>query len=148
MTANEPNPIDQLIDIASGDADPQAGDALDAENRSRRRLDWTGPLAFVQWTPEGVKSIATIVQCRNISSTGLSVVSRYMLHTGHEGVVLMKRSNGEEVMLGVKVVHCSYVGDMNHQSGLRFIDVPDRFSLDDFRDEQGNMLRVDLDRAA
>jgi hypothetical protein len=71
-----------------------------------------------------------------------------MLHTGHEGVVLMKRSNSDEVMLGVKVVHCSYIGDMNHQSGLRFIDVPDRFSLDDFRDQQGNMLRIDLDKAA
>ena len=148
MTANDPSPVDQLIDLASGKADDLPGGAPDAENRGRRRMDWAGPVAFVQWTPEGLKSIATIVQCRNISSTGLCVMSRYMLHAGHEGVVLMKRSNGEEVMLGVKVVHCSYIGDMNHQSGLRFIDVPDRFSLDDFRDEQGNMLRLELGKAA
>ena len=139
------NPIDRIIDVARGVADP---DPTDVEHRSTRRHEYDGLVSFVQWTPTGGKSISTVVRCKNISSTGLCIQSRYMLHVGHEGVILMARSDGEEVMLGVKVVHSSYVGDMNHQSGLRFIDVPVRFCLDDFRDQQGNMLRLDMGRAA
>ena len=93
----------------------------------------------MQWTPDGGKSIATVLRCKDISSSGLSILSRYMLHVGHEGAILILRSNGEEIMLGVKVVHCSYVGDMNHESGLRFIELSAEFSLGDFRDQHGNM---------
>jgi len=139
MTTEQMNRIDRIIDVARGvgNAEP-----IDVENRGNRRCNYEADLAFVQWTPTGGKSIATMVKCKNISSTGMCVVSRYMLHVGHEGAILLARSNGEEVILGVRVIHCSYVGDMKHESGLIFIEVPSHFSLEDFRDEQGNMPKL------
>lgn len=139
MTTEQTSAIDQIIDVARGVADAQADDV---ENRNNRRCVYDGELAFVQWTPTGGKSIATMVKCKNISSTGVCVISRYMLHVGHEGAILLARSNGEEVILGVRVVHCAYVGDMKHESGLTFIEVPSHFSVEDFRDEQGNMPKL------
>lgn len=136
MSDNKVHDIDQIIDIARGAIEVEAADA---ENRRTIRAPYERAIGFVQWTPDGGKSIATVVKCKDISSAGLCVVSRYMLHIGHEGAVLMLRSNGEEVMLGVKVVHCSYVGDMNHESGLAFIDLSDQFASDDFRDQYGKM---------
>jgi len=142
---SNPNPIDQIIDFASGASE---ADPADAENRSTRRCEYGAPVAFVQWTPTGGKSIATIVSTKNISSTGVCVTSRYMLHVGHEGVLLMRRSNGEEVLVGVKVVHSNYVGDMKHESGLSFIKVPANLVVEDFRDENGNMPNLGSARAA
>ncbi|MCP3902146.1 MAG: hypothetical protein GY715_00805 [Planctomycetes bacterium] len=139
------NPIDRIIDVARGVLDP---DPTDVENRGTRRHDYGGLVAFVQWTPTGGKSISTVVRCKNISSTGLCIQSRYMLHVGHEGALLMLRSSGEEVMLGVKVVHSAYVGEMTHESGLEFCEVHENFSVDDFRDEHGNMPRLTGNQAA
>ncbi len=133
------NPIDHIIDVARGAVDAEP---VDVEHRNNRRCDFDADIAFVQWTPTGGKSISTVVRGKNISSTGICVISRFMLHVGHEGAVLLSRSDGTEVILGVRVVHCSYVGDMKHESGLTFIEVPLQFSMDDFRDEQGNMPRV------
>jgi hypothetical protein len=130
------SPIDHIIDVASGAAE---ADASDVENRGTRRFEYGGEIALVQWTPTGGKSIPTTVRCKNVSSSGMCVVSRYMLHVGHEGAILIKRSNGEEVILGVKVVHCSYVGDMDHESGVEFVECSDQFSLEDFRDAEGNL---------
>ena len=136
MATASPDDIDRIIDVATGveDAEP-----ADLENRRTRRAELDTPMALVQWTPGGGKSISTIVTGKNISSTGLCVLSRYMLHVGQEGVILMLRSNGEAVMLGVKAVHSSYVGDMKHESGLTFIPAPKGFTIDDFRDEQGHL---------
>ncbi|MBT8484593.1 MAG: PilZ domain-containing protein [Phycisphaerales bacterium] len=135
------NPIDAIIDIARGASDLEP---TDVEQRNTRRVDHVSPVGFVQWTPTGGKSIPTVVSCKNISSSGMCVISRFMLHVGHEGAVLMRRSNGEEVLLGVRVVHCSYVGDMKHESGLTFIEVPENFSIEDFRDEHGNMPQLQI----
>jgi hypothetical protein len=139
------NAIDRMIDIASGATDSPPDDI---ENRGTRRMPFEAPVAFVQWTPSGGKSIPTLVATKNISSSGMCVVSRYMLHVGHEGVVLIQRGSGEEVLLGVRVVHCEYVGEMQHESGLEFIAVPSNLSLEDFRDEHGNMPQLRPGKAA
>jgi len=122
--------IDHLIDIVNGEAQPESEDL---EHRTTRRYEHDAAIGFVQMTPSGVKSIPTV----------MCVISRYMLHVGHEGAVLMRRSNGTKVILGVRVVHCNYIGEMKHQSGYEFIDLPVQFTMDDFRDEQGNMIRLD-----
>ena len=106
-------------------------------------MDHDAKIGFVQMTPSGAKSIPTVVQCKNISSTGMCVISRYMLHKDHEGAVLVRRSNGADAIVGVRVVHCRYTGDMEHESGLEFIPLPGQFTVEDFRDEQGNMIRLD-----
>ena len=145
MPERNPNLIDRMIDIASGEA---AVDEAERENRDTRRTACDCLIGFVQFTPSGGKSIPTVVRCTDISAGGMRVVSQYMLHIDHEGAVLMERSNGEEVILGVKVVHCKYVGDMKHLSGLQFIQHSGVFAADDFRDEHGNMPRLDRRRAA
>jgi len=131
--------LDRVIDMASG-AVPK-DDSL-AEHRDARRVPCDQKVALVQRTPDGGKTISTIVQCKDISPGGMCVLSRYMLHVGHEGAILITRSNGEQVIIGVKVVHCRYVGKMGHESGLEFLDSADGFKLDDFRDQQGNMPQL------
>ena len=136
MSNNRMHDIDRILDVARGAIE---GEPMDVENRRTVRTPYGEAIGFVQWTPDGGKSIATVVRGKDISSSGLSILSRYMLHVGHEGAILILRSNAEEIMLGVKVVHCSYVGDMNHESGLTFIKLSEQFSLDDFRDQHGKM---------
>ena len=145
MSESDANLVDRFIDIAMGTipADPD-----DHENRTTRRCEHDRPIGFVQMTPTGGKSIATVVRCKNISPGGMCVVSRYMLHVGHIGAVLMRRANGDEVMLGVKVVHCEYVGDMKHESGLEFVELLAGFAIEDFRNEQGYMPQLKQGRAA
>ena len=139
------NAIDRILDVAQGKAE---ADPNDLENRGTRRQEYGGLVAFVQWTPTGGKSISTVVRCKNISPTGMCIQSRYMLHVGHEGSVLLLRSDGEQAMLGVKVVHCSYIGEMTHESGLEFCELNSNFSIEDFRDEHGNMPQLTGAKAA
>ena len=145
MSKPDPQIIDHLIDIASGEVQIEEADR---EKRQLMRCDHDGLVALVQMTPEGPKSIPTIVRCKNISPGGMCVVSQYMLHAGYEGAVLMQRSDGEEVIIGVKVVHCRYVGEIRHEAGIEFIELPVDFSMEDFRDTQGNMPRLNLSEAA
>ena len=53
--------------------------------------------------------------------------------------LMLERANAEAVLLGVKIAHCAYAGNMEHESGLSFIPVPSSFSLEDFRDDEGKM---------
>lgn len=128
--------IDHLIDVATGAA---VENPEDRENRTLRRMDHEAPLALVQRTPTGGMSIPTVVMSSNMSAGGMCIISRYMLHVGYEGAILMQRHDGSEVLIGIKVVHCKYVGEMAHESGLEFTGQAEGFTLDDFRDEQGHM---------
>lgn len=143
--SNTRSTIDRMIDVARGVAET---DPVDLENRGTRRCEHEALVALVQWTPNGGKSISTVVQCKNMSPSGMCIVSRYMLHVGHEGVLLLQRSNAENVILGIKVIYCKYVGGMKHESGIKFVEVPTHFSMEDFRDEQGNMPRLGSRQAA
>jgi hypothetical protein len=145
MPAYDPTSIDHIIDIARGAA---VADSADQELRQTRRVPFDGKVALVQITPDGGKSIPTTVRCKNVSAGGMCVQSRYMLHIGYEGAVLMLRSNGEPVIIGARVIHCKYIGDMLHESGIEFIEPTVNFMMDDFCDEQGNMPRLERPRAA
>ena len=137
--------IDRLIDIASGAA--QTDPALE-EGRGDRRFPYNGLVAFVQMTATGGYSIPTVLHCVNMGQRGLGVISRYMLHVGHKGAVLLRRSNGELIVLGATVVHCTYKGDMKHECGLALTSEPVGFSLEDFRDRQGNLPKLECKLAA
>ncbi|MDY7109914.1 MAG: PilZ domain-containing protein [Planctomycetota bacterium] len=145
MAAQDLTSIDHIIDIARGATAP---DPVDQEHRQTRRIPYDGTVALVQITPDGGKSIPTVVRCRNVSAGGMCIHSRYMLHIGYEGAILMMRSNGEAVIIGAKIVHCKYIGDMLHESGVEFIPSSVNFMMDDFCDEQGNMPRLEQPRAA
>jgi hypothetical protein len=145
MSDRDPLDIDHLIDIACGSATPREEEH---EQRGLRRIEHDASVAFVQRTPSGGKSISTIVTCRELSVGGMSIISRYMLHVGYDGAILVHRPNGEPVVIGIKVAHCTYLGEMAHESGLEFTGVPEDFTLEDFRDEHGNMPDLAQRRAA
>jgi hypothetical protein len=128
--------IDRLIDAASGAV---AADSRDQEQRSNIRYPFEGRVALVQKTPGGGKSIVTVVAAKDISSTGLCVRSRYLLHVGYEGAVLLRRSNGQQSIAGVRVIHSRYAGSMMHESGLAFTHETGGIALDDFRDDGGSL---------
>jgi hypothetical protein len=131
--------LDRLIAVARGEAEVEEGDK---EHRKMRRCRMDGQLAFVQTTNTGGKSIATTVQCRDIGPGGIGITCRHMLHVGYEGAVLMPRPKRVHTIVGVKVTHCRYVGDMCHEAGLIFTGALPNFEIDDFRDEQGNLPRL------
>lgn len=131
--------LDRVIDMARG-AIPK--DDSNSENRHDRRLPCTEKAALVQRTPGGGKTICTVINSKDISPGGMCVLSRYMLHVGHEGAILISRSNGEQVIIGVRVVHCRYVGNHCHESGLEFLESANGFTLLDFKDQQGNMPQI------
>lgn len=133
------NMLDHVIDVASG-AVPD-DDSL-REHRDAQRMECDEQVALVQRTPDGGKSICTVVRARDISPGGMGVTSRYMLHVGHNGAMLITRSDGQQVILGIRVVHCQYTGDGGHESGLVFLEDVDGFTIDDFRDQQGNMPQL------
>lgn len=64
------------------------------------------------------------VRARDISPGGLCVLSRNMLHVGYTGAVRMIRADGTELIIGIQVTRCRYVGDMMHECGLLFLDAP------------------------
>jgi hypothetical protein len=145
MSGPDLNSIDHIIDIARG---ATAADEADRENRHTRRVDYDNLVVLVQLTPEGRKSIPIMVRCRNISAGGMCILSRYMLHVGYEGAILMMRSDGQPVILPAKVVHCKYAGEMMHESGIEFIEPSVHFEMGDFRDAHGNMPQLGPPKAA
>lgn len=145
MPEHDPTSLDRIIDIARGVA---VADTADNEHRHTRRMDYDGAVALVQITPDGGKSIPTIVRCRNISAGGMCILSRYMLHVGYEGAVLMTRSDGQRVILPGRVVHCKYIGDMLHESGIEFIQPTVLFYLEDFCDARGDLPQLEPPQAA
>ena len=128
--------IDQMIDLARGAIKPGPEQH---ENRDTRRHPFSGRVALVQRLPDGGKSVPLVVMTRDFSAGGLRIASRYMLHVGHRGAILLMRSTGEPVLIGVRVAHCRYVGDMNHESGLEFLPEVGGLTLDDFRDKAGQL---------
>ena len=145
MTSQEFNPIDRLIDIATGRVEPE-GD--DMEQRGTRRHGTDAWVALVQITPSGGRSIPVAVRCKNISAGGMCIVSRYMLHVGYQGAILMRRSDGELVLIGVRVVHCSYVGKHEHESGIEFTPDTGGIEMSDFEDETGELPCMEPREAA
>jgi hypothetical protein len=145
MTRPDASVIDRLIDIARGSAQVSAEER---ENRDTKRVAFSGSVALVQVTATGDRTRPLIVRCKNISPGGLCIVSRQMLHIGHGGAVMMQRSNGTTVLLGARVVHCSYIGNMEHESGIEFTPLPEGISERDFHDAQGNLVRLPLEKAA
>jgi hypothetical protein len=145
MPQNQANVIDHMIDVASGVA---PADPSFKEHREDRRQPFTGKLALVQRTPDGGRTIPIIVEGKDISLGGMCVISRYMLHVGHSGAVLIRRSTGEDVLVGVRVVHCHYVGGMKHESGLEFTRNVDGITLQHFRDHAGHLPSLDAQSKA
>lgn len=144
MTSDDSVSIDEMIDMARG----AAMDPTLRENREMRRQPFHSKVAIVQYTPDGRKTLPLIADGKDISPGGLCVISRYMLHPNHVGAVLFQRSNGEDVLIGMRVIYSRYAENGVHESGLMFNAIPDGIGIDDFRDQMGRTPNLAVREAA
>jgi hypothetical protein len=113
--------IDEAIDGAVRVAENRGYEG--EERRTNQRLPF-GEIMLTLLTEEPGVIQRVLVQAKNISTTGLGVISRQMIHPGREGITDLVRSDGKVVQVGVRVVRCHYCGAMVHSTGLEFIAVP------------------------
>ena len=137
--------IDQIIDVVRGVV--SAGTS-GRENRKVTRMPFTTDVAIVVIAPTGEKCSPDIVRCENISTGGLCVTSSQPLDEGSRGGVLILRSDGEPVVLGMKVIHITSSGPKGYECGLEFEQQPSAVTMNDFRDSQGNLPRLGQAQAA
>lgn len=114
--------IDEAIDGAVRVAENRGYEG--EERRTNQRLPYRGEFMLTLLTEEPGVIQRVLVQAKNISTTGLGVISRQMIHPGREGSTELMRSDGKVVQVGVRVVRCHYCGAMAHSTGLEFIAVP------------------------
>lgn len=125
---------DELIERAAKLDDETAGDD---DRRSNRRMPYKALVALVLIGPTGDKSRPLIIRAEDISTGGLRLASRQMFHVGSYGAALMRRSDGRQALVGVKVLRCTYSGKMIHHTGVQFIPLPREMSAQDFVDDHG-----------
>ncbi|HRP64316.1 MAG TPA: hypothetical protein PK400_13530, partial [Phycisphaerales bacterium] len=99
--------LDRMIDVACGAIRPESDLR---EHRDTRRQTLHTSAALVQLMSDGGKSIPTVVQTVDFSPGGLRIISRYMLHVGYHGAILLERANREHVLFGVRIAHCNNAG--------------------------------------
>lgn len=141
-SAEAPPSADALIEQAAKlETDSSASE--DTERRQKKRVPYRAPLAIVLIGPTGEKSRPLVIRAKNISIGGLRLAGRQMFHVGSFGAVLMRRSDGRRALVGVKVVHCAYAGNLEHVTGLQFIPLPREMTADDFLDDHGRPVSLD-----
>lgn len=139
MVASQLRQIDRILDIARGVA--PIGPA-DRENREATRLAFTGPVALVLLLPAGGRTSPVVLKGENISSGGLGVLSRRELSVGSRGAIMVARSDGEQVILGARVVYSNTLGPKGFECGLEFDGQPAGISREDFQDPNGELPKL------
>jgi hypothetical protein len=131
--------IDSARQLYSG-----AAPAMHVERRDRKRVPFTARIPMVLVTRDGQKLGPLFVRGRDLSVCGMSVTSRNMIHAGQRGVIQLRRSGGQVALIGIEVMHCRYIGAMQHQTGLRFThDLPMELSPLEFLRRNGSMVLLD-----
>ncbi len=59
----------------------------------------------------------------DISVCGIGVLTRQMMHRGAVGALHLRMPDGSTAIVGVVVMNCHYVGEMNHRVGLQFTEL-------------------------
>ena len=137
--------IDHIIDVARGVA-PHG--PTNRENRETTRIPYNGHVSLIQFTPMGKKTKPLLLESENISSGGLCVHLPEEMPVGRRGALMLSRSDGERVILPAKVVYCNARDTFSYECGLEFEPPSVAVSIEDFKDDQGNMPEVGLSRAA
>jgi hypothetical protein len=133
---------DEIIDRVRRNS--AAGRVADAERRESRRVRYSAVVAIVLVTRDGQRWGPMSVQAKDISSTGMAVVSRSMIHPGLRGAVQLQRSDKALAIVGVEVIHSRYAGQMLHETGLRFTgELPVPMVREEFLNRQGKMILLD-----
>ena len=121
---------DHLIDVACGAA-PKADNAQQ-DRRDRERQPYEASVNLMLLTQGGTISPVQLLRAKDISAGGLCLRSRNMIHPGQRGAVQLVRSDGSVAVVGIHVLRCMYVGNMTHEIGMRFIDIPSGLTPEDF----------------
>ncbi len=137
--------IDRIIDVARGAA---PFGPSQRENREATRIPYTSDVAMVVVSPSGAKLSPHLLNCENISTGGLCVMSPSELPVGSRGGVLIMKSDGEVVVLGAKVVYANSGGAGRFECGLEFERETSLVTMDDFRDPVGNLPQIGPAKAA
>jgi PilZ domain len=120
--AKATNTTDSTIDSAAMLTDAVGYKGLERRSRLRQQYDCELTLMLLANELSPIQKVS--VRARDISTSGLGVVARGMVHLGWEGCVVLTRSDGRRVTVGIRVARCEYSGDMTHVIGLQFIPVP------------------------
>lgn len=128
--------IDQIIDLAEG---VNAG-AVIKDRRAKRRVPYSGYVALLLVSPIGDRGRPMVLRARDISSGGISVVSRYMIYPGSRGALQLVRSDGYVALVGVQVTASRYLGNMQHHTGMEFVPLPPGITPQEFLDKQGRLV--------
>lgn len=129
-----------MIDRAAG---LEAGETITDERRNKARHPYDALVAMVLCDGDGGRSKPQVLQAKDISVGGICLVSRHMMHPGAIGALQLARSDGNVALVGIQVMHCRYVGEMLHQTGLQFIAMPEGLTRDDFLSHEGAMPLLD-----
>jgi hypothetical protein len=140
MSADAPI-TDQVIDVvAQAKGVPHGGD-----RRAGERYPYTASVGIVLIAATGERYPPMVVQARNLSAFGISVVSRLMIHPGSGGAVQLVKSDGTAALVGVAVRYCHYLGHRQHATGLEFTRLPPGLKAEEFLDARGRMPLFDPD---
>ena len=121
---------DHLIDVACGAA-PAAKNAQQ-DRRDRERQPYEASVNLLLLTHAGAVAPLQLLKAKDISAGGLCLRSRNMIHPGQRGAVQLVRSDGSLAVVGVQVLRCLYVGNMTHDIGMRFVDLPAGVTAESF----------------
>jgi len=124
--------VDGIMRMASEQEAPRETESRDAE-----RHPYHGHIALILLDQSGNAAPPVLLQTEDISTGGIGVISRHMFHTDSTGAVQMIRSDGKTVIIGVKVKHCRYAGDLRHRSGFEFVPIPMKIKESHFLADDG-----------
>jgi hypothetical protein len=125
---------DQLIDEAS-----ELTSSV-VERRSQQRHPFDGRIVMLLLSETGTPLPPIVVHGKNISSGGMCVVSRQMIHPESLGAIQLARTDGRVALIGIQVRYSVYVGNMRHNTGIEFVPLPPTIEANDFLDPDGKSL--------
>lgn len=133
---NSSTDADLMIDIAAGVADEAVATR---EWRSEKRHNYTELVGTAQFDERGDMKEPCGLQAKNISVGGICLLGRNVFTAGTNVVMQLVRSNGSSAIVGGRVQHCRYIGEMQHETGIVFAPLPPNVKPAEFLEETGRM---------
>lgn len=133
---------DERADAVDASVDPIHERRRQDERREDDRFGNAGPAALVLLDEKGRPQPAVRLEAEDISSGGLRVRCRQMIHPGSTGAIQILGSDGGPMMAGVRAAWCQYVGRMEHLAGFEFQPIPSGIKPADFVDERGRPVEL------
>ena len=129
---------DRVIDSLSG-VESEAKKMLRGDRRAKSRHPYCASVGLMLISPTGYRFAPIVLQARDLSIFGISVISQQMIHPGSDGAVQLVRSDGTIAIVGGVVRHCRYLGGMLHATGIEFGPLPYGLETSEFLDADGRL---------